>query len=139
MRRIILSLTAVAVAFASCSSRPEVAPFVGDDPTRLEIRCVDPSGNPVSGISLVLCREPEDPDDESARECRVGLCDRAGRALFEGLRPGDYSVTADETGWATTTVGGFGLGGSQPAAPRVLTLTMNPVCFDCQGRDRNER
>ena len=94
------------------------------------VKCVDPAGEVLGGVTLSLCPVGQEAATGSA-DCQHAATDRSGRGWLREVPPGSYLLRADQTGWADTTVGPLNIGHGEPKSPERLTIVLNPVCFGC--------
>ncbi len=97
-RGVLVALTLIAVVFAGCSGGGEDAGedleapsegVVGDGTARLTVLVTDDTLLPLPGVAVALL-EMEDA---------LRSTDDDGRAVFDGLEPGEYTVAAQRLGY----------------------------------------
>lgn len=101
---------------------------------RIEALAVGADGEGIGGVGLSLCPLASDEVHAAGDEspCRFKGSGEDGVAVFEGVEPGRYRLTASLTGFADTMVFPLSIGVADlgPRAPDRVTLVLNPVIHD---------
>ena len=113
-----------------------VSPPTFTGTSSLSVRVVGTQGDAGAGATLQLCPLPDSymprmglmAESESCAELSA---DKAGRAVFQDVPEGRYSLVAALDGFARTALFPLPIGSRSPVAPDEVVVMLNPVCFDC--------
>lgn len=128
---IVLPLMLTAGASRSSTSRDSAGSRLPAPPASfsrapvLRVLVVSPEGNPLGGAALKLC------ESDRAEGCRAAITNPQGEAVFDEIRPAEYQLQGELSGFASTRVSPLSIAARSPAAPDRIVLLLNPVCWDC--------
>jgi hypothetical protein len=109
---------------------------------RIEVLAQTTTGDALAGVTVWLCRmdgsqrQPPVPQASPPANCSHVFTNQDGRGVFDALKPGFYAITAELSGFASTSVFPLSIAGPDPIAPDKLVVVLNGVCHDCVHREK---